>query len=104
MIFRLRRSDIVASDSDMKAYGFRDILFAIKARNAHIVSARISLGESRISLQSNRTRRRRIKLRNFLMRSWATGFFFSCFLLLPDPKVWEKEKRDGAKERAQEAL
>ena len=38
MIFRLRRSDIVASDSDMKAYGFRDILFAIKARNAHAVS------------------------------------------------------------------
>ena len=30
VIFRLRRSDIVASDSDMKAYGFRDILFAIK--------------------------------------------------------------------------
>ena len=30
VIFRLRRSDIVASDSDMKACGFRDILFAIK--------------------------------------------------------------------------
>ena len=35
MIFRLRRSDIVASDSDMKAYGFRDILFASKARVAN---------------------------------------------------------------------
>ena len=30
VIFRLRRSDIVASDSDMKACGFRDILFAMK--------------------------------------------------------------------------
>ena len=38
-------------DSDMKAFGFRDILFAIKARNDHIVSARISLGDSRIPLR-----------------------------------------------------
>ena len=37
---------------------------------------RIPLGESRISLQSNRTRQRRIKLRNFLMRSCAKRGFF----------------------------
>ena len=36
VIFRLRRSDIVASDSDMKAYGFRDILFAIKLAHSAI--------------------------------------------------------------------
>ena len=30
VIFRLRWSDIVAGDSDMKAVGFRDILFATK--------------------------------------------------------------------------
>ena len=39
-----------------------DILFALKARNAHTVSGRISLGVSRISLRSNRTRQRRIEL------------------------------------------
>ena len=54
----------------MKACGFRVILFAIK------LAQRISLGESRISLQSNRTRQRRIKLRNFLMRSYVNALFF----------------------------
>ena len=69
VIFQLRRSDIVVSDSDIKAYGFSDILFALK------LAKRISLGASRISLQSNKTRRRRIKLPNFLMRSWAKQSF-----------------------------
>ena len=44
VIFRLRRSDIVASDSDMKAYGFRDILFAKNSRSEyHLGVAQISL-------------------------------------------------------------
>ena len=60
----------------LKPYGSSDILFALKARNAHIVSGRIPLGDSRISLRSNRTRRRRIKLPNFLMRSWAKRVAF----------------------------
>ena len=34
----------------------------------------------------------------------ALPYVASGFLLLPDPKAWEKEKRDGAKERAQKAL
>ena len=54
----------------LKPYGFSDILFAIK------LAKQIPLGVSRISLRSNRTRRRRIKLPNFLMRSWAKQFFF----------------------------
>ena len=37
MIFRLRRSDIVAvRDSDIKDYGFSDILFAYKTCEANI--------------------------------------------------------------------
>jgi len=40
----------------LKPYGFSDILFARE------LAKRISLGVSRISLQSNRTRRRRIEL------------------------------------------
>ena len=34
----------------------------------------------------------------------ALPYVASCFPLLPDPKTWEKEKRDGAKKRAQKAL
>ena len=50
-IGRENKSDIpTSSECDMKAYGFRDILFAIKACNAHIVSAQIPLGVSRIPL------------------------------------------------------
>jgi len=56
MIFRLRRSDMIATAIViLKPYGFSDILFATK------LAQRISLGVSRISLRSNTTRRRRIK-------------------------------------------
>ena len=59
VIFRLRRSDIIAiAIVILKPYGFSYILFAPKARNAHTVSGRISLGESRISLHRNITRRK----------------------------------------------
>ena len=40
------------------------------------LAKQISLGISQISLRSNRTRQRRIKLRGLLMRSWATRRFF----------------------------
>ena len=59
VICRLRQRDIVASDSDIAPLRSAVILYSPpKARNAHIVSARISLGVSRISLRSNRTRRK----------------------------------------------
>ena len=57
VIFRLRRSDIIAAAIViLKPCGFSDILFAIK------LAKQISLGASRISLRSNRTRLRRIEL------------------------------------------
>ena len=53
VIFRLRRSDMIATAIViLKPYGFSDILFALKARNAHTVSGRIPLGVSRISLRT----------------------------------------------------
>ena len=59
VICRLRQRDIVASDSDIAPLRSAVILYSPpKARNAHIVSARIPLGVSRISLRSNRTRRK----------------------------------------------
>ena len=71
VIFQLRRSDMIAcAIVILKPYGFSDILFAIK------LAKQIPLGASRISLRSNRTRRRRIKLPNFLMRSWANPVIF----------------------------
>ena len=45
-------------ESDIKSFGLSDILFAPK------LAKQISLGVSRISLRSNRTRRRRIELRD----------------------------------------
>ena len=80
VIFRLRRSDIIATAIViLKPYGFSDILFALK------LAKQISLGVSRISLRSNRTRPRRIKLPNFLMRSWAKlGFFILSIKCLLD--------------------
>ena len=43
-IGRESKSDIVSSDSDMKAYGFRDILFAKNSRSEyHLGVAQISL-------------------------------------------------------------
>ena len=45
-------------ESDIKSLGLSDILFAPK------LAKQISLGVSRITLRSNRTRRRRIELRD----------------------------------------
>ena len=45
-------------ESDIKSFGLSDILFAPK------LAKQISLGVSRITLRSNRTRRRRIELRD----------------------------------------
>ena len=53
VIFRLRRSDMIAcAIVILKPYGSSDILFALKARNAHTMSGRIPLGDSRISLRT----------------------------------------------------
>ena len=66
LLFLLSVSDMLTKvsvifslcESDIKSFGLSDILFAPK------LAKQISLGVSRITLRSNRTRRRRIELRD----------------------------------------
>lgn len=65
MIFRLCRSDIIAFWQQCYCNLIVSVLFYSPPK----LAKRISLGVSRITLRSNRTRLWRIKLRDFLMRS-----------------------------------
>ena len=96
MIFRLRRSDIVAPrDSDMKAYGFRDILFVSQTRGANITRRKTN-----ITAIGNITRRKANKTAQLPYGKLGKSvlfFFISCKVPRNSQRIFAQWDRRGGR-------